>query len=184
MKSAVQIDYVEYIKLLMPLISALLGIVGALAGVIITNRYNDKRARSQAAEADKKENKNLFLSKGEECYHLLTQYKKLVFGIQDLQIAVAAGESNDEKYMEYCSTVEESKVHERLHTLISVYFPTAKADWDSTLAAMNTCNICFLYKRPFNMDIVIKMKEAQRQTSFCMDITSLSLIKKINETIG
>ena len=109
--------------LYVPLITSLIGVLGALGGAWVANFFSEKRFTAQAALEKSTQNTKFMTGKAEELYLLLTIWDKSVFNYQAYQLAVIKGELTKEQFHAFLSEFNAKDTHDRLDTLLPLYFP-------------------------------------------------------------
>lgn len=155
-------------KDLIPFLTSIIGVLGTIGGVWITQYYSNQRSDKESAKAESRDNKKLILTKGEEAYHHFTEFRTLVLNIQTYQAAIAGGQLTDEDFQKYSSEQDAGKAHNRLQTLIKVYFPDGSNLWDSLLNNINNCTRIYVNDRPFTEHSIEKIEIYRATTSMTL----------------
>lgn len=106
------------------LITAFAGLLGALSGAYLANKFAEKRWADQISyEKEKEKSKNLSV-KGEELHVLVSKWSKSTLNYQLCQMRVVLSKLSESQFHELMEkNPPEQGVHDRLEALIFLYFP-------------------------------------------------------------
>ncbi|GAB2953805.1 hypothetical protein [Hafnia psychrotolerans] len=106
------------------LITALAGLSGGLGGALLANRFADKRWNQQITYEKEKEKAKILREKGEELHVLVSKWSKSTINYQLCQLRVVAGKLTESQFHDVMEkNPSEPGVHDRLETLLFLYFP-------------------------------------------------------------
>lgn len=171
-------------KDLIPLLTSIFGVMGTIGAVWVTQHYNNQRSDRESAKVESRENKKLLLSKGEEAYHLFTEFRTLVLNVQTYQAAIADDQLTDEDYQKYSSEQDAGKAHNRLQTLIKIYFPDGANLWDSLLTNIDDCTRVYVNDRPFTENSKEKIKIHRSNTEMALAFMDEFIRHEIKDLIA
>ncbi|MHA1086687.1 hypothetical protein [Enterobacter ludwigii] len=124
--------------------NSLIGLIGVLAGGALTHYFNERRTANQAARDEIKENRKLILQKGEELHQLLNEWKKYVSIVNIFYHKILMGTAHIDELNAYTDENKSvARTHDRLDTLLSMYFPDLLSKMHSISAKLEICNSTF-----------------------------------------
>lgn len=137
------------------LITACTGLIGALGGAILANKFAEKRWLNQIKHETSNEKAKILREKGEELYVLLGRWSKLIFLVQLAQIKYVKSNRDWSGYQDHVSQLDfEPGAHDRLLTLLELYFTELKSLMDQVSSHIQTSNSLHEnFKRGLEADI-------------------------------
>lgn len=123
--------------------SPTLSIAGTLLGVWLSNFLNERRSESQNELDERKFNKKLLLEKGEELHQLLSEWSKLVYAQQIYFSSIIMEAATRDDMNNHIKEANAGRVHDRLETLLNVYYPELGPQLEEIKSEMATSNEIF-----------------------------------------
>ncbi|MHA7847127.1 hypothetical protein [Serratia sp. D1N4] len=117
-------------KELLPVLTAFLGGFFSFLVMFKTNKWNDERIKVQIEHERQKEVRKLMIDKGEVLYTLFSEWTKLIINYQLCLIRVAKGSITKNQMNEVMSSASNKGSHDKLITLLNLYFPTLTSDFE------------------------------------------------------
>lgn len=123
------------------LITACTGLIGALGGAILANKFAEKRWLNQVKHEDSNEKEKVLRDKGEELYVLLGRWSKLIFLVQLAQIRYVKSNREWSGYEDHVQQLGfEPGAHDRILTLLELYFTELAPLMDQVRSHIQTSN--------------------------------------------
>lgn len=94
----------------------------ALLGAWLNHRFSNKRYEEQKFHDAAKDNKRLYLEKGEELHSLLTKWGNSAFAERLSGRGFIEGGFTKEQSLEFLKDKQDFSTHQRIKTLIDIYF--------------------------------------------------------------
>lgn len=111
------------------LITALSGLTGALGGAFLANFFAERRWQKQNEYDKEKERISFLRDKGEELHILFSRWAKSTLIFQLNQLSVARGSLSEREFHELAKDIAlEPGAHDRVETLLFLYFPELQPD--------------------------------------------------------
>lgn len=111
------------------LITALSGLTGALGGAFLANFFAERRWQKQNEYDKEKERINFLRDKGEELHVLFSRWAKSTLIYQLNQLSVAKGSLSEREFHDLAKDIAlEPGIHDRVETLLFLYFPELQPD--------------------------------------------------------
>ncbi|UJL38423.1 hypothetical protein [Pantoea agglomerans] len=124
-------------------ISSFSGIVGALGGAFLANRFAEKRWEKQNAYDDEAQKKKILREKGEELHVLVTEWAKATANYQLSQLSVSKGKYGEKMHIEVMQKLFKDGRHDRLETLLFLYFSSLTSHMDEARKYLNMSNLAY-----------------------------------------
>ena len=122
------------------IISASMGMVGALGGAYLANLFAEKRWEKQVAHEKRKERDKLIAEKGEEVYFLFRTWEKEIFFFNSSRIAYLQSNIREDEMRQTIDNKVSSFTHVKLNTLISLYFNELSVEFEKLQKQLNVIN--------------------------------------------
>ncbi|WP_413730814.1 hypothetical protein [Sodalis sp. RH22] len=155
-------------KELIPVLTAFLGALFTFMITYFSNKWSDKRFDKQLSYEKDKENKKLLLEKGEQLDVLISIWSKSIFSYQMCQMKVMRGNLTSEGMMESLKLQNPKNDHDRMESLLHIYFPELLSHLDKAKAELALGNAAFdsfekskgekevLFNKLYNSNIAIE----------------------------
>lgn len=124
-------------------ITGLAGLIGALGGSLLTNRFAEKRWDKQVSLESVKESKRLLREKGEDTFLALTMWQKEIYFFYVARLGFLQGAISGEKLDEVVREKISTSTHGKVDVLVKLYFPDFKSDVESIFKKLDECNRVF-----------------------------------------
>lgn len=111
-------------------ITAASGMIGALGGALLTNRFSEKRWDKQVEHDQSKEQRRFLQTKGEETFQTFKKWENELFFYNASRIGYLQGNITKDSMMETIDDKVTPETHIKLNTLISLYFDELSNDYD------------------------------------------------------
>ncbi|WP_411555769.1 hypothetical protein ACLIN0_11870 [Pantoea agglomerans] len=124
-------------------ISSFSGVIGALGGAFLANRFAEKRWEKQNAYDDEALKKKTLREKGEELHVLVTEWAKATANYQLSQLSVSKGKYDEKMHIEVMEKLFKDGIHDRLETLLFLYFSCLTPHMDETRKYLSKSNMAY-----------------------------------------
>ncbi|HDC4265616.1 TPA: hypothetical protein O8L22_003961, partial [Enterobacter cloacae] len=111
-------------------ITAAAGMIGALGGALLTNRFSEKRWDKQVEHDQSKEQRRFLQTKGEETFQTFKKWENELFFYNASRVGYLQGEITKESMMKTIDDKVKPETHIKLNTMISLYFDELSNDYD------------------------------------------------------
>jgi len=116
------------------LIASLIAGTFALLGAWLNHRFSNERYEDQKFHDAAKDNKRLYLEKGEELHSLLTKWGNSAFAERLSGRSFIDDSFTKEQSLEFLKDNQDLSLHHRIKTLIEIYFNEVSVIFDSARA--------------------------------------------------
>lgn len=171
----------------MPVLTSLIGVIGALSGAWVANRYNEKRFRTQIEIDKQKENKKLLISKAEELHLCVTSWDKAIFSYHLHQVSVVTGKIHESQLNEYLASLNTKETHDRLENLLSLYFRDLRPHMVSVRKQLKRNNAAFdrfSAGKLGSTEALSELEQASKEIGKLLDLLKLDLQGKVDQYLS
>lgn len=107
-----------------PSITNLTSVLVALISIGLGFVLNSIASQRQRKNDERRQNKMVLIQKGEELHQLISEWSKFVNSHNLLRMSVAEGKITNEQMNDILDTKNIGRVHDRLDTILRIYFPS------------------------------------------------------------
>jgi len=164
-------------------ITGVAGLLGALGGSFLTNKFAEKRWDKQVQLEFEKEKKKQLREKGEQVFHCLTKWNKQLYFFYVARMGFLQGNITSEKLQEVIKEKTNADTHGEVYVLVNLYFRDFVDDVESLFTKIEECNAAFGLvesKKLSQADALNKMVPKVEELEEMME----NLIKKFSNHIS
>jgi hypothetical protein len=124
---------------------AIIGALSALCGAFLANKFADQRWEKQISYEREKDRNKVLREKGEELHSLISRWQKYVGIYQLNQLLVLNGKMTEVQRQDFqAKEALETGVHDRLETILFIYFPDFEDRFSKIKETIATSNTVYL----------------------------------------
>ncbi|WP_449567083.1 hypothetical protein [Lelliottia nimipressuralis] len=126
-------------SLITNLTSVLVSLISVGLGFMLNSRASQRQRKSD----ERRQSKVLIIQKGEELHQLVSEWAKFVNSHNLLRMSIAEGKITHEQMNDMLDTKTIGRVHDRLDTILRIYFPNLLVNLKSISKEIDKVNDFF-----------------------------------------